>query len=152
MNSPTTSQQYEYCVVVHSCDDAMAALRPGLPVVLLSAPGTALSAGALWWRGIVNIACDARPNTPCDDILDCADAPGLAMSALRVGQRRLILWATCPAFGPVFDAAAAMGARVDAHRPPALDLGVNGAIRHLPAWLQGNKFPAVIWPGAPAGS
>jgi hypothetical protein len=43
-------------VIVHGLSDARAALRPGWPVTLLSAPGAALFAGCLWWRELVAAA------------------------------------------------------------------------------------------------
>jgi hypothetical protein len=118
-------------VVVHGLEQARAALRPGLPVTLLSARGAALYAGCGWWRALVAGAAH--------DILDCADAPGHAMAALRIGQRSLILDAACPAFGAVAAAAATLGAHVFGERPAALDLAEGGAERRLVGWLQGDK-------------
>ena len=119
-------------VVVHGLRHARAALAPGLPVTLLSARGAAVYAGCGWWRALMQ-ACSAEI-----DILDCADAPGYAMAALRVGQRRIIL-DRGPAFAAVSTAAATLGAVVLAERPAALDLAERGAERRLLAWLQGDK-------------
>ena len=80
-----------------------AALAPGLPVTLLSAPGAALFAGCLWWREIVAAARAVFPNTEAVDILDCADASGLALGALRSGVRRLVLWPDAPGWERVVD-------------------------------------------------
>src|SRR5277367_3056433 len=120
-------------VVVHGLDDALLALRPRLPITLLSARGAALYAGCGWWRALM--AAAAAPI----DILDCADAPGHAMAALRIGQQILVLDAACPGFAAVTAAAAALGARVLPGRPPALDLADPGAERRLLAWLQGDN-------------
>jgi hypothetical protein len=122
-------------VVVHGLREAEAALRPGYPVTLLSAPGAALFAGCLWWRELVAAARAARPATAAQDVLDCGDAPGFAMAALRLGQRRLVLSPACPAFPAVAAAAAECRAVLLAERPPALDLGARGAQRRLAAWL-----------------
>ena len=122
-------------VVIHGLPHAIAALAPGLPVTLLSAPGAALSGGCLWWRAVVTEATRLYPATECVDILDCADVPGLAMAALREGQRLLILWPECPAFAAVTAAATALDAVVSPTRPAALDLGKRGAQRHLLAHL-----------------
>ena len=120
-------------VVVHGLRDARAALAPGLPVTLLSARGAAIYAGCGWWRALIE-ACGAEI-----DILDCADAPGYAMAALRIGQRRIVL-DPGPAFPAVSAAAATLGAIVIAERPAALDLAERGAAeRRLLAWLQGDK-------------
>jgi hypothetical protein len=123
------------CVVVHGFSDALAALRPGRPVALLSAHGAARFAGCLWWRELIAAARAACPMTPALDILDCADAPGQAMAALRAGQRLLILDPACPALPAVQGAAARLGARVLTARPPALDLARPGERRRLAHWL-----------------
>jgi hypothetical protein len=118
-------------IVVRALADALAALAPCLPVTLLSAPGAGVFAGAGWWRALVAAARAAHPATPCADILDCADAPGRAMEAIRAGQDVLVLDPACPAFARV-----AALARVLPARPPALDLGDRGALRRLRAWLE----------------
>ena len=71
--------------IVHGLGDALAALAPGRPVTLLSAPGAALHAGCGWWRSVVAAARARHPDVPCIDILDCADATGQALAALRIG-------------------------------------------------------------------
>ena len=77
--------------------DARAVLAIGRSVTLLSAPGAALFAGCGWWRAVIERARGEFPGVPIDDILDCADAPGLALGALRIGQRRLVLARPRPA-------------------------------------------------------
>lgn len=126
-------------VVVHGLPDALAALRPGLPVTLLSSPGAASYAGALWWRALVAAARAACPHVVAMDVLDCADAPGRAMAALREGQRLLVLDPGSPGFGGVRDAAASLAALVLPERPPALDLAAPDAGQHLMAWLTGQS-------------
>ena len=54
------------------------AWRFGVPVTLLSAPGAALFAGCGWWRALVEQARAEFADVAIDDILDCADASGLA--------------------------------------------------------------------------
>jgi|ERR1019366_7151180 hypothetical protein len=122
-------------VVVHGLDEARTALRPGRPVTLLSARGAALYAGCGWWRALVAAVLADAPAAEVHDILDCADAPGQAMAALRIGQHNFILDAACPAFAAVAAAAATLGASVLAERPEALDLAERGADRRLAAWL-----------------
>jgi hypothetical protein len=111
-------------VMVHGLDQARAALRPGRPVTLLSSRGAALFAGCLWWRALVEQARAEFPAVDVADVLDCADAPGHAMAALRIGQRLLVLDAACPAWARVAAAAATLGATLLARAPPALDLGL----------------------------
>jgi len=117
-------------IVVHSLADAVAALAPGLPVTVLSAPGAGIFAGAGWWRALVAAARATHPATVCVDVLDCADAPGMAMAAIRAGQALLVLDPACPAFARVAALATVLPAR-----PPALDLGERGAARRLHLWL-----------------
>ncbi len=124
-------------VIVHGLDDARAALRPGYSVTLLSSEGAALFAGCLWWRELVAAARARHPATPVQDVLDCADAPGQAMAALRAGQRLLVLSPACPALGAVQAVAAALGGAVLTARPPALDLGNPTARLGLAGWLAG---------------
>jgi acyl-CoA synthetase (AMP-forming)/AMP-acid ligase II len=124
-------------VIIHGLPDARAALRPGRPVTLLSAHGAAAYAGVLWWRELIAAARAAHPATQVHDVLDCGDAPGHAMAALRVGQRLLVLNGACPAFAAVAAAAARLGAHVLPAPPPALDLAERGARQRLPRWLGG---------------
>lgn len=118
-------------VVVHGAGHLAAALAPGLPVLLLSAPGAACYAGAGWWRALVDA-------TEMPDALDCADAAGRALEALAAGCRIVVL-APCPGFGAVV--ARAAGAMVLPVRPAALDMRVRGAERHLVAWLRDGVAP-----------
>lgn len=125
-------------MVVHGLEHAIAALRPGRAVTLLSAPGAACYAGCLWWRELVAAARAAIPATPADDILDCGAAPGFAMAALRVGLRKLVLDPDCPGWPAVAAAAATMGAIVLPGRPAALDMAERSALRQLEGWLAGH--------------
>jgi len=110
------------------------ALAPALPVTLLSARGAALYAGCAWWREIVAEARRRHARTPVTDILDCADAPGRAMAALRIGQRLLVL-DPGPASDEIAEAAASVGAVILSRPPPSLDLATPGAARQLQQWL-----------------
>ena len=122
--------------IVHGAPDATAALAPGLPVTLLSAPGAVLFAGSLWWRNCVAAARARWPDTPVTDILDCADASGLAMGALRGGVCRLVLWPDAPGWAAVEAIAIRQGGFVLPHAPPALDMSGRNAIRRLHGWLR----------------
>lgn len=122
-------------VTVHGSAHALAALAPGRGVTLLSAPGTACYAGCGWWRALVDQARARHPGTEADDILDCADAAGRALEALRIGQKALILDPGCTAFAAVAAAAAECGAVLRDRRPESLDLAEPGAMRRLPPWL-----------------
>ena len=119
-------------VIVHGLADACAALAPGLPVTLLSAPGAALFGGCLWWREIIAAAGVRHPDTASIDLLDCADAAGMAMGALRNGVHRLVLWPQAPGWNAVAAIAERQGGFVLPRAP-----------RRLEAWLQ--KSPAAGW-------
>jgi hypothetical protein len=140
MNRPGTSLQEAAfagipAVVVHGAAHANAVLRLGGPVALMSAVGAARLGGPAWWRAMIDATCAHHPGTRCIDILDCADAAGLAMAALRLGQKHLLLWPESPAFAAVSDAARGLGAQVHAVRPKALDLSQRGADRFLQEYL-----------------
>jgi hypothetical protein len=122
-------------VIVHGLEDAKAALALGLPLTLLSAPGAVLFAGCLWWREMIAAARAESPDTPAVDILDCADASGLALGALRSGINRLVVWPNAPGWAIVSSIAAEQGGFVLPVAPPALDLAQHGAIRRLAASL-----------------
>jgi len=129
------------CVVVHGLGEVRLALSQGAGATLLSAPGAALFAGVGWWRALVEAGREACPDARVDDVLDCADAPGRALEALRHGQRALVLDPACPA-GPALRALALhRGAVLLDRRPAALDLARPGAARHLRAWLGLEPLP-----------
>ena len=109
-------------VIVHGMADARTALGPNLPVTLLSAPGAALFAGCQWWREVVAAARALHPATEAIDVLDCADASGMAMGALRVGVCRLVLWPGAPGWNRVAAIAERQGGFVLEQAPAALDL------------------------------
>lgn len=123
-------------VIVHGLADARAVLSVGRAVTLLSAEGAALYAGSGWWRTLIARATSAYPNVPCDNILDCADASGLALGALRIGQRCLILHPSAPGWAQVVATAASLHCLVLSERPAALDMAERGAARRLHDWLQ----------------
>jgi hypothetical protein len=113
-------------VVVHAPAEAAAALAlaGARGVILLSAPAAAESLGPAWFLALVRQAVAAHPGAPPPHamLLDCGDAPGAALAALRAGARWLVLDPGVPAFPGVAGAAAEVGARVWPARPQALDL------------------------------
>ena len=104
---------------VHSLAEAQAALRRGMPVTVVSAPGAALHAGCSWWRALIEQARADFPDVACIDILDCADATGQALAALRIGLTRLVLWPNAPGRDAVVTIAEAHGGFVLPEMPPA---------------------------------
>lgn len=124
-------------VVIHQIEDARIALAPGLPVTLLSAPGAALYAGCGFWRALVGLCRAEHPDLHTPDILDCADASGYALAALRMGQRAVVLAPGAPGLPAITAIAAMRGAVLLQTRPPALDFVQRGAERRLTDWLCG---------------
>lgn len=101
-------------VTVLDLPSAIAALRgwgDASRPVLISAEAAALFAGCLWWRRLIDLAV-AETGIGCDDWLDCADAPGQAMAALRVGCRGLIMTPDLPSLPALYAIAAPLGARI----------------------------------------
>ncbi len=133
-------------VVVHSLADARAVLALGRPVTLLSARGAALYAGAAWWLALIKCVRVENAAVPLEDILDCVDASGLALSALRIGQRTIILEPDAPGWSSVAAIAASLGCELLTHRPPALDMSNSGEARRLHDWLQMQTSPGDIGP------
>jgi hypothetical protein len=117
-------------VIVHDHEDMGAALAPGLPVTLLSARGFALYGGCGWWQALLQQADYTGPA-----FLDCGDAPGRAVEAVRLELYGLILAAEPVIFGRVHAIAAESGVILLEAAPPALDLAKHNATRRLLAWL-----------------
>jgi len=116
-------------VIVHGLDDAKLASSYGRPVTLLSAPGAALFGGCLWWDALMRaVGADSS-------LLDCGDAPGRAVEALRLGLPGVVLTCETEIFLRVAGIAAAHGAVLLPAAPPALDMAARGAARKLAAWL-----------------
>lgn len=128
-------------VVVHSLGDARAALTPGRPVTLLSGEGAALYAGCGWWRSLVAAARAEFPQIPTDDVLDCAEASGQALAALRIGLRYLILTQGAPGRERIEAIVAAQGGILLAERPPALDLAQRSNLRLVHEWVLARAQP-----------
>jgi hypothetical protein len=123
-------------VVVHSLADARLAQAPGLPVTLMSGEAAALYAGCGWWSALVSAARAAFPLVPVADILDCADASGQALAALRIGLRHLVLAAHAPGRHRVAAIVAGLDGVLLLERPPALDLAEPASRRRLHKWVQ----------------
>ncbi|MBW8270055.1 hypothetical protein [Caldovatus aquaticus] len=129
--------------MVHGAAQAAAALAAAGPagVTLLSARGAGAYLGPAVFLRLVARAAALNPGVPHLAVLDCADAPGFALAALRAGLRAVVLDPACPAFAAVAAAAAEAGARLLSARPEALDLGRldlrrPGGRAQLAAWLR----------------
>ena len=142
MNDPVQAPARRYpAVVIHGLAHARTVLAVGLPVTLLSARGAALFAGCGWWRAVIERARGDFPAVPFDDILDCADAPGLALGALRIGQRLLVLDPATPGWHAVAAVTGSLGGELLTSRPPTLDMAQPNTIRRLHDWMQMRTAP-----------
>ncbi len=110
-------------IVVHSLAQAEAAVAVaaelGVDVTLVSPPAAAGYLGPAWWLALLaqaGVGSEAA-------VLDCGDAPGHALAAMRAGVRRLRVEAAADVLARLGGIAAARGARLDADAAPALDLG-----------------------------
>jgi len=135
-----TSDRYP-AVVVHSLADARVVLACGRPVTLMSGEGAALYAGCGWWRALAAAARAEFPQVPIVDLLDCADASGQALAALRIGLRHLILTPDAPGRERVAKIMVGLGGVLLAERPPALDLADPASHRRLHEWVQARSGP-----------
>ena len=128
-------------VVVHSLADARMALAPGQPVTLLSGEGAVLYAGCGWWQALVDAARDEFPQVPTRDFLDCANASGLALGALRIGLRHLIVNGDAPGRTRIAAIVAQLGGVLLNERPPALDLRLPSHRHRLQEWVHLRTSP-----------
>lgn len=119
-------------MIIHDLTHARLALTPNLPVTLLSAPGAAAYLGCLWWRELL-----ARVDFSGPSLLDCADAPGRALEALRLGLPGIIITGPPQALPPLAAIAQSQGARLLTKAPQALNLAQFAAKTRLVAWLSG---------------
>jgi hypothetical protein len=69
----------------HACAAAAASAALRRPVLLRSAEGAAGYAGAAWFQEVVRLARAQHPDADIAASLDCDDAPGHALAALRQG-------------------------------------------------------------------
>lgn len=123
-------------VIVHNRTDAERVASFAKPATLLSAEGAALYAGCLWWAALTAGLCDHGPV-----LLDCGDAPGRALEALKLGLKGLILSCNQSSFSIIEEIAHREGVLLLRERPPALDLGQRSAERHLATWLASEGRP-----------
>lgn len=135
-------------IVIHSLAHAHAALAAAteldLPIALASAPGAAGYAGAGWFGEVIAAARADYPGVNVTAVLDCGDAAGHVMEAVRwcaVATRpRLVLRFTGDqsVARKLRDIAEAAGLRLIRDLSPALDLAEPAdAALACRAWLSG---------------
>lgn len=112
-------------VIVHGLVAAHAAVAladAARGLVLCSAPGAGLCAGAGWFAALARAAASARPELRLTAVLDCADSAGAVLAALRVGLPGIVFTGPPASFATLAGIAAQAGATLLATPPPALDL------------------------------
>lgn len=115
------------CFIIHELAHATAALeaarRHNTSVTLVSAPGAVRTGGAGWWRELITAARSDFPDAEMRSVLDCADEPGTALSAIRAGVEAIALSAPEDARARVAEIAEqASVALVSINWPDAVDL------------------------------
>ncbi len=121
------AQPVARAIVVHSLAHAVAAVRAaaelGVPVELWSAEGAAAAAGAGWFKALIEAARGAAPAARVGAVLDCADLPGYALAALRVGIEAICFTGPARVAAKIADIARQSQRRLVRRRPKrALDL------------------------------
>jgi hypothetical protein len=127
-------------VIVHGINDLAAALvaaaELGRALTVISAPAAAASGGALWFRALVEAGKARNAQVPLTAVLDCADQPGHALGALRVGLTHLALDHRVPAWSRVEAIAQAQGAVLYGSIGPVLDVRFfRDPVRACREWL-----------------
>ena len=117
------------CIIIHDIDDARtaaaAARSLGVGVRLASAPGAASYAGAAWFAEIAGLVKAEYPDVPIDATLDCGDAPGHAMAALRTGVTSIRFTGPRRVREKIAAIAEEYGARLEDSDGPALDISLS---------------------------
>ncbi len=108
--------------IAHARAAASAAAALGVPVRIRSAPGAGVYGGAGWFLEMIEIVRAEYPDARIEASLDCADAPGYAMAALRRGASLIRFRATKTINQKIGQLAAAHGAALDTARAKPLDL------------------------------
>jgi len=141
-------------ILVHSLDDARAALRAasllGVPVTLHSAPGAAGYGGVAWFERLIAAAVAEFPTVTASAVLDCGDAAGHVMAAIRwlaePGRTRLSLYFSGDAdtAGRLADMCRKAGVALLIDVAPGLDMrGARDPVEACREWLAGRPAAAV---------
>jgi hypothetical protein len=100
-------------VIIHGWAEAQAALAAARgSLTLVSAPGAAGYAGAAWFAALAAQGEAAFPHVAQRWVLDCGDAPGHVLAALRAGVRSIVFAGAADARERLANAAAACGAEL----------------------------------------
>jgi hypothetical protein len=115
----TWPAEWPHLVVARGLGDVERAVARGLATMVLLSPPHATSWGGVgWWRALADAARQQFPGRIAADVLDCGEAAGLALAAIRMGQGALILRATAAGRAHVVAIAAAAGVTMLCVPPP----------------------------------
>jgi len=134
-----------HAVVITSLAQARAALAAaasaGVTLELWSAEGAAASAGAGWFKAVVEAARRAVPGVRFSAVLDCADMPGYALGAFRTGLEAVCFSGSAKVAAKLAQVAEVQGSRLLRRRPRrALDLaGSSDPYAACSDWLAGEQ-------------
>ncbi len=125
---------------IHSLADARAAVQAaherGVRLVLVSAPDAGGYAGAAWFDQVVRQAAADHPDVAVTAVLDCGDAPGHVLAALRQGVKAVRFTGDPSLAERLADIASAYAATVTTAPVEALDLrGTRDALAACRDWL-----------------
>jgi len=125
---------------IHALDDALHAASVanelGVPVLLISAAGAAATIGPAWFQGIVGHIERKYPKLHLQAVLDCGDAAGYALAALRSGVKFIRFSGNRAVAGKIADIARQQGAQLVVDPLDILDLrGKSDADTAIGGWL-----------------
>ncbi|MSP82990.1 MAG: hypothetical protein EXQ94_08670 [Alphaproteobacteria bacterium] len=128
-------------IVVHDRDDAEAAaaeaLAADVPVILLTAQGAAAFAGVDYLLGMIAQGAAPAPGAKVEAVLDCDEAAGDVLNAIRVGWKRILFTGDPELGAKLADIVGQAGGTLLTRRPEALDLeGERNPHAACRAWLK----------------
>jgi fructose/tagatose bisphosphate aldolase len=131
-------------IIVHTREHVSAALAAasdlGVALTLRSAPGAATYLGAAYFQAMVADARAEWPDVAVTAVLDCGDAPGVALGALRHGMTHIRFTGARKVRAKIADIAAALGGALDDDHRQALDLlDIANPEAACRAWIEARK-------------
>lgn len=140
--SAATSGTRRRAIRVHGLEDALRAgsiaHELGVAITLFSGPDAVASMGPAWFRNIVRSLEHTYPDLDVEAVLDCGDAAGYALAALRSGVKIIRYSGNTSAAKKIKDIAGTYGARLVGRPSRILDArGEQDTDVALRLWLGG---------------